>query len=316
MTRIFFACDCHGSVPVFRKMLQVHNAYKCSVIMMCGDLTGKAVAPIVQEKENLWWSAPFGKKEVYKSKEQVEQAKKIYEKRGFYCYLTTPDELEKLKNDPQTVTKIFRELMCNRIGEWIEAFEDKIPQNIEVILNPGNDDIPEIDEIIKSSKRVTYPIGKVVEIDKIHKMITCEWVNNTPWNTPKECGEEELDMKFENEFKRVDDHRNLICNFHAPPYGTRLDVAPKIDEQLKVKGRWGRPEMVHVGSHAVRDKFEKYQPLLGLHGHIHESAGTDHVGRTLCVNAGSIYTQGMLSAFVIDLPDKTGGKIALFEVCA
>lgn len=316
MPRIFFACDCHGSETVFRKMLQVHSVYNCNVIMMCGDLTGKALVPIVQESENRWWTAPWGKKEVYKSKEQVEQAKRNFEKRGFYCYFTNPKELEELKTHSEKVQAIFHALMLERFRKWVDEIAEKIPSDIKVVLSPGNDDSREIDVIIKSSKNIIYPIGNVIEISNNYQMISCEWVNTTPWKTPRECNEEELRVKLEEEFRRVDSYENLICNFHAPPYGTRLDLAPKIDEKLRVKVRFGTPDMVHVGSKSVRGVFEKYQPLLGLHGHIHESAGIEYIGRTLCVNPGSAYIQGMLNAFIIDLPTYTRGKIEIFNVSA
>jgi Icc-related predicted phosphoesterase len=83
-----------------------------------------------------------------------------------------------------------------------------------------------------------------------------------------------------------------------------------------VKVRFGNIDMVHVGSKSVRELFEKYQPLLGLHGHIHEAGGIDQIGKTLCVNSGSVYVQGMLNAFVIDLPEKTGGKVEVLNVSA
>lgn len=316
MTRIFFSCDCHGSVPVFNKMLQVHSAYHCDVVMMCGDLTGKAVVPIVQEQKDRWWTAPWGKKEVYKSMEQVEQAKKIFEKRGFYCYVTTPEELKAMESNPDEIKKLFNKLMLNRFRDWVRIIDEKLPANVTMIMSPGNDDSLDIDEILKSSKKITYPLGKVVEITDQYKMVSCEWVNTTPWKTPRECSEEELKPKLEAELKRVGNHENLICNFHASPYGTRLDLAPKIDEKLQVKIRFGTPDMIHVGSKAVRELFEEYQPLIGLHGHIHESASTDHIGRTLCINPGSVYIQGMLNAFIIDLPQKTGGKIEVFNVSA
>lgn len=316
MTRVFFSCDAHGSVPVLRKMARVHEAYKCSVVMMCGDLTGKAIVPIVEEKPGVWWTSPWGKKETYKSLEDVDRAKKAYEKRGFYWYLTTPDELAELQSSPEKVQDIFHEQMISRMRDWLRLVEEKVPDDVKVIISPGNDDDEVIDDLIKASSKVIYPMKTVVDIDEIHQMISCEWVNSTPWDTPRECPDDELKIKLQTEFDRVENYENLICNFHAPPYGTRIDLAPKIDENLQIKVRYGSPTMVPVGSKSMRELFEQYQPLLGLHGHIHESAGTEHIGRTLCVNAGSVYMQGMLSAFIIDLPEKTGGKVEVLNVSA
>lgn len=316
MTRIFFACDAHGSVPVFRKMVKIHKTYSCDIVMMCGDLTGKAVVPIVEEKQGLWWSAPWGKKETYKSQEALEHVKKAYEKRGFYWFMTNPAELAELEANRAKMNELFAKLMLDRMREVVNLVEESIPPSVKVIVSPGNDDSPAIDDIIRASARIIYPIGTVVELDEDHPMISCEWVNSTPWKTPRECPDEELTSKLLIEFNRVGEYGNLVCNFHAPPYGTRIDVAPKIDEELRVKVRFGRPDMVPVGSKSVRELFEKYQPLLGLHGHIHESAGVEHIGRTLCANPGSAYMQGMLNAFVIDLPQERGRKVEVLNVSA
>jgi Icc-related predicted phosphoesterase len=283
-------------------MVRVHEAYKCDIVMMCGDLTGKAVVPIVEEKPGLWWSSPWGSKEKYKSEKDLDRAKQIYEKRGFYWFFTTEPELEELQAKPEKVTALFQELMIKRMKEWIALIEEKVPSDVMVVVSPGNDDALDIDELIKASDRIIFPLNQVVDLDDTYQMITNEWVNSTPWDTPRECPEDELLEKLQKEFSRVESYETLVCNFHAPPYGTVIDLAPKLDEKAQVKVRYGSPEMVPVGSKSVRQVMEEYQPLLGLHGHIHESAGLELIGRTLCVNPGSSYTQGMLSAFVIDLP--------------
>jgi len=297
-------------------MVKVHEAYNCDAVMMCGDLTGKAIVPIVEEKPGLWWSSPWGKKETYKSSEDVDRAKKAYEKRGFYWFLTTPDELAELQSNREKVNELFTQLMMERMRWWLQLAEEKIPGGITIVVCPGNDDSQAIDDLIKASSRIAYPLGAVVNVDENHALISCEWVNTTPWNTPRECPDGELRSKLQREFDRIESYENLICNFHAPPYGTRIDLAPKVNGKLRVRVRFGTPDMVPVGSRSVRELFEKYQPLLGLHGHIHESAGVEYIGRTLCVNPGSAYIQGMLNAFVIDLPKKPGEKVEVLNVSA
>ena len=164
MTRLFFACDAHGSVPVQRKMTKVHEAYKCDIVMMCGDLTGKAIVPIVEQKPGVWWSSPYGRKETYKSEKDIERAKQIYEKRGFYWFMTTEPELEELQSDSVKVKALFKELMLQRIKDWISMIEDKVPRNITVVMSPGNDDAYDIDALIKSSDRITFPVERVIDI--------------------------------------------------------------------------------------------------------------------------------------------------------
>jgi len=308
MTRIFYVCDIHGSETVWRKVLNAIPAYKVDVVIVNGDLTGKAIVPIVKIKENEWYCAPWGKGQILRSEKEVEHVIKIYSGKGFYPYITSEEELKELKNNPDKVKELFTLLMKKRLRTWIDLVKEKVTSDMTIIVSPGNDDRVEIDEVLKADDRVIYPLKKVVYIDD-HPMISCEWVNSTPWNTPRECPDEELEkLLVEEEFNRVDSYENLICCFHAPPYNTHLDIATKLDKNLKPVTRFGLPVKTHVGSKAVRKSFEKYQPLLGLHGHIHESKGSDRIGNTLCINPGSEYEEGILKACVIDLPPR-GRKI-------
>jgi Icc-related predicted phosphoesterase len=82
-----------------------------------------------------------------------------------------------------------------------------------------------------------------------------------------------------------DDLHRAIFLFHAPPCNTKLDRADldgKLIDHVQME--------VHVGSFAIERFMRKHQPLLGLHGHIHEStrltgAWRDHIGRTHIFNA-------------------------------
>ena len=63
----------------------------------------------------------------------------------------------------------------------------------------------------------------------------------------------------------------------------------------------GEPRIVSVGSAAVRELIERYQPLLSLHGHIHESRAIAKIGKTTCVNPGSAYSEGVIDGAVVEL---------------
>lgn len=63
----------------------------------------------------------------------------------------------------------------------------------------------------------------------------------------------------------------------------------------------GQMIMKSVGSVAVREAIEQYQPLIGLHGHIHESRGATRIGRTVCVNPGSEYGEGILRGVIVEI---------------
>jgi Icc-related predicted phosphoesterase len=277
--------------------------HKADVLIMCGDLTGKALVPIIEKKSSEWLCMPFkGEGKIMHSESEVREMRRKLHNRGYYTYVCSSKEFEELKNNPGRVDKLFVEVTKESIQRWLSMLE-KVEKNVEVIVAPGNDDTFEINEIIKKNDRATYPLEKVIQLNDKHEMISCEWTNPSPWNTPRECSEEELLKKLEKEFARVEKYENLICYLHAPPYGTQLDIAPQLDENLKPKTFLGSPVMAHVGSRSVKKVVEKYQPLLGFHGHIHESCAYERLGRTLCLNPGSEYESGILRGYVVDIRD-------------
>ncbi len=305
--RIFQACDPHGSQQTWEKMCRAPKAFKADVAMMCGDLTGKAIMPIIQEKEDRWYANPRGKKKTFKKQKDLDKFLKFTRDEGFYPAILTPDELAKLQETPGEIKKLFDKLMTERMQEWMDMANERIPEEVMVVVNPGNDDDYVIDEIIKNDERVIYPLQKVVDV-RGYPMISLEWVNSTPWDTHRECPEDELLEKLEAEFARLetDDYSNLLVNFHDPPYNSGLDVAPQLTEDHRVAKAGAHEIMAPVGSKSVRAVIEKYQPLLGMHGHIHESVGYRMIGRTLCVNPGSEYREGILKGFLITIED---GKV-------
>ncbi|KXH73245.1 MAG: hypothetical protein AM326_00420 [Candidatus Thorarchaeota archaeon SMTZ-45] len=302
--RIFQACDPHGSEQTWEKMCRAPKAFKADVAMMCGDLTGKAIMPIIQEKEDRWYANPRGQKKTFKKQKDLDMFIKFTKDEGFYPKILTPDELAKLQETPGEIKKLFEELMTERIQKWITMANERIPEEVMVVVNPGNDDDYVIDDIIKNDERIIYPLQKVVDV-RGYPMISLEWVNSTPWNTHRECPDDELLDKLEAEFARLetDDYSNVLCNFHDPPYNSGLDVAPQLTEDHRVAKAGAHEIMAPVGSKSVRAVIEKYQPLLGMHGHIHESVGYRKIGRTLCVNPGSEYREGILKGFLITIED-------------
>jgi len=293
-------------------MLKMGTYHNANVLLMCGDLTGKAIVPIVKRKENEWYCRPRGTEQVIRSKEDLDKAMETFRNRGFYTFETTPQEVEELKASKELQEKLFVGLTTETMKRWLDMVREKTPSNVKVIVSPGNDDDFEIDEFIRKDERVIYPLERVVQLDDRHELISCPYVNPSPWQTYRECSEEELRKKLEKEFSRVSSCENLVCNFHAPPKNTNVDLAPKL-KNLKPVTEFGSPVMEHVGSQAVRDAIQVHQPLLGLHGHIHESCGFDNAGRTLCLNPGSEYEAGLLRGYVIDLPEK-GHKLNFWRV--
>ncbi|TFG32295.1 phosphoesterase [Candidatus Thorarchaeota archaeon] len=312
--RIFLAADPHGSQQTWEKMCRAPKVFKADVAMMCGDLTGKAIMPIIQEKEDRWYAQPHGKKKEFKKQKDLDKFIKFTKDEGYYPKILTPDELAKLRETKGAITQLFSDLMVERIQEWMDMANERIPEEVMVVVNPGNDDDYSIDKVIEDDPRVIYPLKKVIDV-KGYPMISLEWVNSTPWDTHRECSDDEMLVKLEAEFARLDtdDYSNVICNFHDPPFNSGLDTAPTLNKDHSIQ-KTGAMEVVGpVGSKSVRAVIEKYEPLLGMHGHIHESVGFRKIGRTLCVNPGSEYREGILKGFIINVNDGevTAGRVEL-----
>ncbi|MHA1590215.1 MAG: metallophosphoesterase family protein [Candidatus Njordarchaeales archaeon] len=314
MTRIYFATDVHGSNKVWRKWINVpYTIENVNVLILAGDLTGKSVIPIIDRGDK--WTARFlGKTWELKSREEVEELKNKIGETGYYAVEMTPDEVQEYQNNPKKLEELFAKVMTERMEEWLNMVLEKVPENVEVIVMPGNDDEFCIDPVIQkfekeSGGRIIYPLGKAVELNSLpgYQIISFDYVNPTPWNTPREDNEKGLWKRME---KLVDlvtvDWDHVLLNFHCPPYGTRLDLAPKLDKNLKPVYVLGEQIREHVGSKSVRKFIKKYQPLMGLHGHIHESYAADKIGRTVVVNPGSEYVEGILRGFIIDIDPHKG----------
>ncbi len=314
MTRLFFVADVHAADAVFKKTLNAAMKYKADVIIIGGDLTGKAIVPIVNQG-NGWYVKALGQELHLNTRQEVEAVTKELSSRGYYVKEMTKSEVDEFMNDKKKMDELFKTLALQKIEEWIEIIRERVPENVKVVMLPGNDDVFEVDRVIEESGRVIFPEGKLVELDDRYRMISCSWSTPSPWNTHRECSEEEMRAMLEREFRRTDDYDHLVCNFHEPPYDTVLDRAPKLDENLKPVTKWGMVVMTHVGGRAVRELILRYQPLLSLHGHIHESPGHMKLGRTLCLNPGSEYQQGILRGYFIDLP-REGEKLDFWRIDA
>ncbi len=298
-TSILFATDLHGSEAVWRKFLNASAMLKVNVAICGGDLTGKMIVPVV-EQENAKFAYYFMGKQHIAEKDEVDAAFKRIRGIGYYPYLTNAKEYDNMTRDTTRVDEVFHEVMVSTLKNWLDLIPQKIPAEIKVIVCPGNDDRPGVDDLINNHKSVINGENKVIEIDETHEMISCGWVNPSPWNTAREEDDGKLETRLENYISKVQNKETAIFNFHAPPFQTKLDDAPQLDADLNPVLQNGSVVMVPVGSKAVRKMIEKYQPFLGLHGHIHESAGSMKIGRTYCVNPGSEYAEGILRAFLIE----------------
>lgn len=301
--RVFFATDIHGSDVCWRKFLNAGAFHKADVLVMGGDMTGKAMVPITVEP-NRWRVVLREQETILTTEDEVAAMEKRIRDRGYYPIRLTPDEMAAWNADQSLVDERFKAEMLAQVERWMALGDERLAgKGIRCIVSPANDDMFEIDPIIAAAKHIDLGESNLIQLDGF-SMVSTGWANPTPWKTFRELPEDELRERIDGLVKDVPDRQRSIFNFHAPPYGSNLDNAPQIDENLRYVS--GGQALIPVGSKAIRDAILEYGPAVSLHGHIHEGRGAVKLGRTLAVNPGSTYEDGVLQAAIVDLDPKKG----------
>ncbi|HEY5984348.1 MAG TPA: hypothetical protein VIU38_12835 [Anaerolineales bacterium] len=303
---LFFATDVHGSEICWKKFINAGKFYNADVIILGGDMTGKAIVPIVAQAGGKHKVTLLDQEQILDSQEDVDKMVATIRDRGYYPYVTDPDEVEAITSTPGRSDELFLKEALTTMRRWMEYADAKLDgTGMRCFVCPGNDDMFEVDDVIQHSRHVELVEGKIIQLDENHEMINAGWSTPTPWNTHREESEDQLRQRIQVMIDKLKNVRNSVFNLHNPPYGSGLDEAPELTKDMRPA--YAGRSLVPVGSHAVLELIDKYQPLLTLHGHIHEGKGTRKYKRTLCINPGSMYEQGMLHGAVVELkPDKVG----------
>ncbi len=302
-TRIFFTTDVHGSTVVFKKFINSAKFYEAQVIILGGDMVGKMIVPLVEQSNQSFHANYLGKVYEVSAGAEVQHLEQTLENSGLYPLRVSPDEVKAFDEDKSLVEKRFGQLAADRVATWLQIADERLRgTGIKCFVQPGNDDPYEIDKVFGQSECVRNVDQTMVMLDEDHEMISVGAANQTPWNCPRDLPEEELTRRIEAVAGQLKNPSTAVFNLHVPPFDTNLDVAPELDANLTPKlSLSGGFKMIPVGSKAVRAAIEKYQPLVGVHGHIHESRSAQKIGRTMCINPGSEYGEGVLRGVVLDL---------------
>jgi uncharacterized protein len=302
VTRLYYASDLHGSEKLWRKFVNAASFYSADVLVVGGDLTGKVLVPVIERRPGRWEARLFGKDQRAKGKAQLEELERRIRFNGFYPLRCTPDEYDQLSFENSYRDRAFRDAMRAELQRWLDLAQDKLAgSQVKCFVMPGNDDEWDIDDVLEHASEPVVSCGdRVVSVDG-YQMLSCAWANPTPWDSPREVPEDELAEKLEKLAAELEPDVPAIFNLHCPPYDSGLDLAPELTDDLRVVREGGEPRMVPAGSIAVREFVERHRPLLGLHGHIHESRGATEIAGTLCVNPGSAYAEGVLDGAVVEL---------------
>ena len=300
-TRLYYASDIHGSEVLWRKFLNAAAAYRAEVLVMGGDVTGKVVVPLVERPDGFHVEL-FGQSQVVAADDLEEMEHRI-RANGMYPHRMTAEEVARVATlDEAAKEEWFADVMRETFDAWLELADDRLDAATRCFVMPGNDDPPGVDRSIEAAAKVEACDDRVVEFAG-HTMISLGYANRTPFDSPRELDEDELYRRVSVLADRVESMDRCIFNLHVPPYDSSLDTAAALTDDLEVVMSGSAPKMIAVGSTAVREAIEHYQPLLSLHGHVHESPGATNLGRTLCINPGSDYHTGRISACLLQLRD-------------
>ena len=304
LTKFFFATDIHGSEKCWLKLVNSGAFYEVETIILGGDMTGKGIQAILEKAPGVWNTNFLGEEiEVYDDAGLAKVESKV-RNAGFYPHRFKPEEFSQFASSEEVQESVFKLEMNRVIQSWLEIAEKKlIGTGRRILVTAGNDDPLYINELFGQSSVVTMVEREVVQLDENHEMINEGYSNPTPWHTHREMDEDSLYAVIKEQVEKLKDVPNAIFNLHVPPYNSKLDEAPLLDEQLRPVD--GGRTYIPVGSTAVRKAIETYQPLLGLHGHVHEAKGSTNIGRTLCINPGSNYIEGALAGYLITLDKNT-----------
>lgn len=319
LTRLFFATDLHASERTFRKFINAGKFYDVNVLIMGGDVLGKLAVPIIREPNGKYRATYSGRTERVEGDAELKKLQERLGLLGFYFKVMQEDEFHALARDGAAVDDLFRTLARERLESWIEFAETRLNgTGIRCFVTGGNDDYPDVLTVLNNAGSDNFiPCeDRVVQLDDSHTMISEGFSTPTPWHTPREVSDEELEKMIETLAAQVPDLRRCIFNFHDPPVDSSLDTCAMVDwnsDPPKRITRGGQVVLYGAGSKSVRKAIETYQPLLGLHGHIHESSGTVRIGRTLCINPGSEYSEGILRGAIVNIAN---GKVEGFQMTA
>jgi Icc-related predicted phosphoesterase len=302
-TLVYFVSDLHGSSLCFRKFVNSTQVYKPAVLILGGDVAGKAIQSIVRGPDGLWHCTFIGTRYELSEGSELTDLERLIADHGYYPYRAEPGELEAMEADG-TLDQLFLRLMRERLAEWLDIADTRLrPRGVPLYLMLGNDDPVELGEMLDQAPWGVHAEGKVVWLDDEHEMISWGYANPTPWHTYREQDEQHLAAAYATMADKLQRPERAVFNLHPPPYGTQLDEAPALDENLRVQATLGQIRYAAVGSSAVRQIELEREPLAGLHGHIHEASGIRRLGKrkTLIVNPGSDYSTGALNGALISL---------------
>src|SRR5881227_1088743 len=196
--RCYMCSDLHAANRTYRKLLNAikMNVYEAQVVLIAGDLTGKAIVPIIKQSNGRYTASFLDQHYLIDTEAELEKLKNSISDIGYYPYVTDQEEVDALRTDTAKMSELFRQKMIERVGEWVAMAEERIGKSgIQFYMMPGNDDDRGVDE-----------------------MISFDYANPTPWHTPREWSEEEYYEHVKASASTLKNVQNALFMIHVPPF--------------------------------------------------------------------------------------------------
>lgn len=176
-----------------------------------------------------------------------------------------------------------------------KIIEEIMKYNENILAQLGNLDEPEVDDYLTEKGINLHRNGFIRDDIGIFGV---GGSNPTPFRTPTEFSESEIESFLIEGLDKVRKAKFKIMVPHTPPKDTKIDVITA---------------GAHVGSQSVRNFILKYKPDISLSGHIHEARGQDRIGDTLIFNAGMFRKGGYIK--ITKHPERLSAELKMANSC-
>ncbi|MGI0156450.1 MAG: metallophosphoesterase family protein, partial [Thermoplasmata archaeon] len=231
-TRIFFVADLHGSAICWRKFINAAKVYRADVLLVGGDIAAKTLTPIFEENGG-WGVSVEGEKRTVSSLPDLERLEESLRDAATVPFRTNRREWEEMMAAPGKLDEVFERRTLEDLGRWLSWARGRIGTSpTRLCLGLGNDDLTSMEQVIAADEYAELTDREVLRLDDRHELLTLPYSNPTPWKTHRELTEEAIRGHLDAAAAKLERPESAVFNIHVPPYGTPLDLAPRLDDNL------------------------------------------------------------------------------------
>ena len=171
--RIFFASDLHGSERCYRKFLNAAAFYEADVLILGGDLTGKAILPIVELGKGRYMARMMNNEVVEIDDDSLPALDRRIRDMALYPYVADRESLDHVRSSKEAMDATFTSVMRESLTSWMALAEEGLsPRSMRCFVIPGNDDMKVVDEVLERAPELVVNVAKErAWVDDTHEII-------------------------------------------------------------------------------------------------------------------------------------------------